>query len=265
MDLMDNSKLEELMKGDLTVEMQEEFFDVFKKSQLFMPVTYSPDMFEGIENAQVGDVIEPEGQVGFDIVYLKDNHENNVVPLFTSSRMMESAGLESSAIAIYMSDLAEMLKQTDRYAVIAVNPFTELEVSMPIEAFLNLFSPEENLLETMEVILKILEDKSMELEEDTALFVRESEPFMKNDAVDGVFRPEIPFNVSTKKDFHDHLEYLNILLMPKSKKIVYIGDVVDDDRYNVIIAPDTEFEFVKDIDEFTSVWKCGAQPFYDKE
>lgn len=105
----------------------------------------------------------------------------------------------------------------------------------------------------------------MELEEDTALFVRESEPFMKNDAIDGVFRPEIPFNVSTKKDFHDHLEYLNILLMPKSKKIVYIGDVVDDDHYNVIIAPDTEFEFVKDIDEFTSVWKCGAQPFYDKE
>ena len=22
-------------------------------------------------------------------------------------------------------------------------------------------------------------------------------------------------------------------------------------------------EFVKDLDEFTSVWKCGAQPFFD--
>ncbi len=50
----------------------------------------------------------------------------------------------------------------------------------------------------------------------------------------------------------------------KTKKIVYIGNVVDDDHYDTIIAPETEFEFVEDIDEFTSVWKCGAQPFYDE-
>ena len=264
MDLVDNSRLEELMKGDLNIEMQREFFEILKESQLFMPVTYSVNMFEGIENAKVGDVIEPEGQVGFDINFLTDSQGNKAVPLFTSSEIMESAGVKSSAIAIFMSDLAEMLKQTDRYSAIVVNPFTELEISMHIGAFLNMFEERVKMFETLNQILKILKEKSVELEDDTVFFVRDSEPFMKNDAVDGIFKPNIPFNVSIRRDFHDELKYLNILLMPKGKKFVYIGGVVDEDHYDSIIAPETEFKFVEDIDEFTSVWKCGAQPFYDE-
>ena len=65
MDKVDNSSLEELMKKELTVEMQNEFFEILKESQLFMPVSYSKNIFEGIENAEAGDVIEPEGQVDF--------------------------------------------------------------------------------------------------------------------------------------------------------------------------------------------------------
>ena len=262
-DSLDNSALEEIMRQDLTVEMQNKFIEIFKESQLIMPVTYSENMFEGIENAKVGDVFEIKGPSGFNINYLTDEDGNRVVPLFTSHEMMESAGLRSSAIVMYMSDLADLLKQTDNYSEISINPFSQFDLNLPVEAFIDLFEEVPDIFETLNGILEILKEKSVELEEDVAFFVRDSEPFMKNEAVDGVFTPNIPFNVSIRRDFHDELEYLNILLMPKTKKIVYIGNVVDEDHYDTIIAPGTEFEFVEDIDEFTSVWMCGAQPFYD--
>ena len=261
---IDNSALEEVMKRDLTPEMQREFFEILKDSQLYMPVSFSPNMFEGIENAKEGDVFEPEGQVGFDINYLSDAEGNKAVPLFTSSELMESTSLRSSAVAIFMSDLADMLKQTEKYSVISINPFTELNLDIPIGPFLNLFEEVPDILETLNQILKILKEKSVELEEDHVLFVRGDDDFMKEEAVDGVFRPNIPFNVSTRREFHEEMKYLNILLMPKTKKIVYIGGVVDENHYDTIIAPETEFEWVKDLDEFTRVWKCGAQPFYEE-
>ena len=71
--MSDNTRLEELMRQEITPEMQREFFEILKESQLLMPVTFSPNMFEGIENAKEGDVFEPQGQAGFNINYLKDN------------------------------------------------------------------------------------------------------------------------------------------------------------------------------------------------
>ncbi len=44
----DNSRLEELMSRELTAESQNECLELFKEFQLFMPVAYSPNMFEGI-------------------------------------------------------------------------------------------------------------------------------------------------------------------------------------------------------------------------
>ena len=99
------------------------------------------------------------------------------------------------------------------------------------------------------------------LEDDYAFYVRDDEPFMKKDAVDGVFVPNIPFNASSRKDFKQDLKYLNILIMPKTSRIVFTGEVVDEDRWDTIIAPGSEFEYVEDLDEFTSVWKCVRQPF----
>lgn len=262
----DNTKLVDLIKkmdaGLVEPEIKNEFLELFKVSQLFMPVMMGENIFESLENAKVGDVIQPEGQLGFDINYLRYGEDKKAVPLFTSSELMESTGLKSSAIAIFMSDLADMLKQTDRYSMIAINPYTDLSIEIPMESFMNLFL--ENPLKTMMEILKMLEEKSVELEEDYVFFVRDSEPFMKNDAVDGVFRPNIPFNISTRKDFKEELEYLNVLLMPKTTKILFIGNVVDENHYDTIIAPGSEFHFVEDVDEYTSVWKCGAQPFYDE-
>ena len=137
---VDNSRLEELIRQDITPQMQKEVFDVLKKSRLFMPVDFGPDAFKDIENTKPGDVIE--GPDGFSIQFLTDADGNKAVPLFTSEEMMEKAGARTSVMVIYMSDLADMLKQTDRYSVIAINPFTEFDLNMPTGAFLAQFRDE---------------------------------------------------------------------------------------------------------------------------
>ena len=240
--VVDNSALEEIMKKEITPETQAEFLEIFKKSQLFMPVNYSANIFEGIEDAKVGDVIEP-GQVGFDIVYLTDADGNKAVPLFTSSEAMEAAGAKTSAMAIFMSDLADMLKQTDRYSVIAVNPFTEFDINMPVEAFLSLFEEptykQKEILEHVAKLLDVLKEHSVELKENTTLFIRSDENFMVENAVDGVFTPNIPFYVSSNPKYGEDLKYTNILLMPESKRIFPIGP---EEELDIIIAPGTEFK-----------------------
>lgn len=262
---VDNSKLEEIMKKKITPESQREFFEIFKESQLFMPVIYSANMFEGIENAKEGDVFEPKGQVGFDINYLTDNDGNKAVPLFTSSEIMEATGLNSSAIAIFMSDLAGMLKQTDRYSVIAINPFTEFDINIPIQAFLSLFEEpseeEKEFLKNLNKILEILKEHSIELEENVTLFIRDDENFMVENAVDGVFTPNVPFYVSGNPKYGEEFKYTNLLLMPKSKKILPIGLDTDLD---IIIAPGTEFKLQDTLDGTQNLWMCGEQPFYDE-
>ena len=261
---IDNSALEEIMKREITPESQREFFEIFKDSQLFMPVIYSENLFEGIENAKPGDVIEPSGRVGFDINCLTDSEGNMAVPLFTSSKIMESTGLRSSAIAIFMSDLADMLKQTDRYSVIAVNPFTEFDINMPVDAFLNLFEePSDDKKEFLKQLIDLLDfmkENSVELEENTTLFIRSDENFMIENAVDGVFTPEVPFNVSSNPKYGEDLKYTNILLMPKSKRILPTGP---DNDLDIFIAPGTEFHLQDTLDKTQNLWMCGDQPFYD--
>lgn len=134
---MDNSRLEELIRQDITPEMQSEVFKLLKESRLFMPIAFDMDALKGIEDAKPGDEIE--GPQGFSIQFLKDQNGNRAVPLFTSERMMENAGAITGVMAIYMSDLADMLKQTTDYSVIAINPFTEYDLNMTIEAFLAQF------------------------------------------------------------------------------------------------------------------------------
>ena len=264
---VDNSKLEEILKKEITQEMQKELFEVLRQSQLYLPVKFSSNMFEGIENAKEGDVFETTGKEGFDINYLTDNEENRLVPLFTSSEVMTDTGLESSAMVMFVEDIADMLKESDRYSAIVINPLSENEIILPWDAFIGIFArpseEEKTFMDSLNVMSEILKEKYVELEEDFAFFVRGEEPFMKQEAIDGVYVPNIPFNISSRKDFKKEWKYLNILLLPKTTKIVYIGNVVDEDAWDIIIAPGSEFEQVEEIDEFTTVWICRAQPFYD--
>lgn len=132
---VDNSKLEEILKKEITPAMQSELFDVLRQSQLYLPVKFSANMFEGIENAKEGDVFQTTGKEGFDINYLTDNEGNRLVPLFTSSEVMTKTGLESSAMVMFVEDLADMLKESDRYSAIVINPLTDEEIILAVGCF----------------------------------------------------------------------------------------------------------------------------------
>ena len=64
----DNSKLEEILKKEITPAMQSELFDALRQSQLYLPVMFSANMFEGMEDAKEGDVFQTTGKEGFDIL-----------------------------------------------------------------------------------------------------------------------------------------------------------------------------------------------------
>lgn len=267
---VDNSRLEELIKemdeGLVDPKKREEFFELFKKSNLHMPVVLSDEWFEDIENFEPGRIRTTGENAGFNINYIKLGGDEKAVPLFTSSELMESTGLESSTIVLFMSDLANMLKQTKRYSWVLINPYTDLDVHMPLESFLGLFN--EMTLEQREAtdkLIFLLKTQSIKIDQNIKVVFRCEEDVMKERAVNGVFIPDIPFKASSFPDFQKELKYTNIILIPKNKRVLYFGGIVDKETFDTIIAPETEFELVEELDEFTRVWGVGRQPFYGEE
>lgn len=265
---VDNSRLEELIKdmdeGFVGPEKREEFHQLFKKSQLFMPVIFSKNMDDALENNVPGEIFVPEGQIGFDINYIKMAGDERALPLFTSIEMMESIGLQSSNIAIFMSDLVNMLKQSNRYSLVVINPYTDLLVQIPMDSFLALFneiSAEEK--EAMNKIIHLLKTQFIVTHQNIKVVFRDNENYMKKQSINGRFAPTVPFKASSIPNFQKELKYTNIILIPKNKRILYLGGIVSEDVFDTIIAPETEFEMVEELDEFTTIWKIGKQPFYD--
>ena len=115
----------------------------------------------------------------------------------------------------------------------------------------------------MDEILKVLKEHSYELESKMAFTIRNDMDFMNENAVDGVFVPNIPFYVSTDPNFCKDLQYTNMLLFKEGDKVLPLGNAPKD-QPDTIVAPGTVFKFVKNLDEFTTVWMCEAQPFYDE-
>ena len=133
----DNTKLEKLMEDP---QKQDELTEELKESQLFLPVIFSENMFEGIENAKEGDIFQPKGPAGYDINYLTDNDGNRAIPLFTSGEKMEEGGLKSSAMVMYVPDLANMFKGLrNNYKYITINPMSEIGIDIPIVPFIKMF------------------------------------------------------------------------------------------------------------------------------
>lgn len=93
--------------------------------------------------------------------------------------------------------------------------------------------------------------------------MRDDEITLKDHAQNGVFVVNMPLFVSRDKDFRKGLKYTNILLFDAGKKVLPLGGV-GKDEYDTVVAPGSEFILVEEIDEVTSVWRCGEQPFYDE-
>ena len=261
---IDNSRLEELLEKffELTVEGKNEFVEILKESRLYMPIEIDVSPLD-LENAKEGDVLKAKSPMGFDIKFL-ENEKGKAVPLFTGEEVMRKAGISVSTYVLYMSDLAEMLKQTDRYSFVVINPFTEHGLDIALESFLALFEEpsekEKEYVEHMEKLLEVIRNHSIELEENTTLFVRADVNFMVAGAVDGVYAPRVPLYASSNPKYGEDLKYTNILMMPKSKRILPLGP---DEEPDIIIAPGTEFKLEDTMDETQNLWMCVAQPFYE--
>ena len=143
MDLMNNSKLEELIKrfnAEPNSQTQNEFLSELVRSQLFLTVVMSEEMFDEIKKFEAGEVQTFDEEVGFSINYLTGEGGKKAVPLFTDAKLMDETDIESSAIVLQMSHLAGMLKQSNgKYSDILINPFTGLEIGMPVDVFISLF------------------------------------------------------------------------------------------------------------------------------
>ena len=138
---IDNTKLEKMMENQ---EKQEEFIEELRKSQLFLPVIFSENMFEGIEDSKPGDVFTLKEPSGYDINFLTDNNGNRAIPLFTSNEKMKEGGLRSSAMVMYVPDLANMFKRLkNNYKYVSINPLCEIGADMPIVPFIKLFATKE--------------------------------------------------------------------------------------------------------------------------
>lgn len=266
---VDNSDLEELIKSykeEITSEKEKNLTEMLRQSRLFLPVNFSDNLYESVENEKPGSIFSPEGPVGFDILYLTGDDGTKAIPLFTSGEMMKLANYEHSTIVFHMSDLLDMFaKATDKYDVVFINPYTDYELGMPLQGFLDIISegPGKEFMDFTEVILDLLEKHSIELSQNTQFYTRLDRDIFKEYAEEGVYVPNIPLNVNTNPDFDEHLKYMYIVRMPKSSKILYLGDNIPPELLDVFIAPGSEFKFVEDLDEYTSVWECVSQPFYD--
>lgn len=264
---VDNSALEEMLEGGVTPENQIEFLSALKDSYLYLPVSFSDSMFEGIEDSKPGDVFETTGKEGFNINYVSDDQGRRAVPLFTSEEMMKKVGIVSSVMVMDPSGIADMIKESDRYVAVTINPLTEHETPMPFEAFVSIFAgpteEEKRFQEALSEILDALAKNSYTLEEDMTFVMRDDEMILKDHAENGVFSVNMPIFVSRDKDFRKDLKYTNILLFEAGKKVLPLGNVRKDE-YDTAVAPGTELILVEEIDEFTAVWRCGEQSFYDE-
>ena len=264
---VDNSALEEMLEGELTPENQIEFLKALKDSYLYLPVSFSDSMFEGIEDSKPGDVFETTGEEGFNINYVSDAQGRSAGPLFTSEDMMKKAGITSSVMVMDPSGIADMIKDSDRYVAVTINPLTEHEMGLPFEAFVGIFAEpteeEKQFQEALSEMLEALAKNSYTLVEDMAFVMRDDEITLKDHAQNGVFVVNMPLFVSGDKDFRKGLKYTNILLFDAGKKVLPLGGI-GKDEYDTVVAPGSEFVLVEEIDEVTSVWRCGEQPFYDE-
>lgn len=264
--VIDNSRLEELASNffSLSAGEKQEFVDLFRQSRLLMPIEYDESIFD-IGNSSPGEVKKLEKPLGFDIRYLEKENGEKTVPLFTSGSVMEEMGIRTSVMAFYMSDLEDMLKQSDRYSSVSINPFTENGLDITMETFLAIFEEpteeQRKFIEHMNQLLDVLAKHSVELEENTTLFIRSDENFMIERAVDGIYVPTAPMTVSSNPKHGENLKYTNILLMPKSKRILPLGPSGDD--LDVMIAPGTVFRLQDVMDETQNLWMCEDQPFYE--
>ena len=243
---LDNIKLKELMKIEpesMSKQEYESFVEEFKKSQLLLPV----------EIYSNNDVNEP---LSFKPVTIEENG-CKCIPLFTDNEELKKGNPPVSTIAIFMKDLKDMLENAFEIDEIMINLSSEYTMCIDLNSFFDLF-------EVKNDPNNWIFDKARPLNQEVKVYYREEKPLMKKQAVDGIYSSKDPFKARVNMYFDDHIPYLNVLILPKNTKTVYLGGMIDPETScDILLAPETEFEFVSQEDEHTMLWKCVNQKFYD--
>lgn len=249
MSSLDNAKLKELMKIEpesMSKEEYESFVSEFKNAQLLLPV-------EIYSKTQSDEINEP---LSFKPVTIEENG-CKCIPLFTDNEELKKDNPPVSVITIFMKDLKDMLEDSSEIDEIMINPSSKDTVCIDLDSFFDLFEVRNNPNDW-------IFEKAMPLNQEIRVYYRELEPFMKKQAVNGVYSSPDPLKASVNMHFDDNIPYLNVLILPKDTRTVYLGGMMDPEMScDILLAPETEFEFVSQEDEHTMIWKCVNQKFYD--
>lgn len=127
-----NGKLKELISIPPENSKPEDdalLVEELKKAQLIMPIEILS-----------ADEKESEDNLRFKPLKIVNEEGNQFIALFSDEDELVKSNVEFSVINIYTENLAEMISDTeDEYFGIAVNPFSEFSLAIPLNEFLELF------------------------------------------------------------------------------------------------------------------------------
>lgn len=246
---MDNERLKELMKDSPGKKNHDEFFQELLNSSLFLPVDIDSESLD-FSRKDLGKDVEGDIPVRFAPIIAKQEGGNAILPLFTDSEEGEKFG-HSSFISVGCEEVAAILIQTEDVDEVVINPLSKGAVGMTADSFLDLVSATK-IREIEDLITK----GSRPLKSEARFYLREEVPLMRDLAEDRIFTSKLPFNAYFKDNFDERCSYLNILIVPKGIRFLYVGKT---DGYGDSVFPPTiRFKLIgEEGNVFT--WKCISQ------
>ncbi|OED29768.1 SseB family protein [Methanosphaera sp. WGK6] len=191
---------------------------------------------------------------------LTDTSENKHLTLFTDKEKIEVHGFSVDVVSIAVHEVVNILKNMDDIFSVIINPFSEFSLGFPVAAFIDMFGTKTNL-DNYEKLLEQFKN-APELEENMIVFVREDEPNLFNDIIDGVTKNVLALEACIHEDYNDK-NIVNEILLPKHTRVIfpYSEDNVPEHPI-IILPPFTVLNFESQVDN-KYMWTCIDQEFYN--
>lgn len=121
-----NGKLKELIsisRDDATSDDDKLLVSELKKAEMIMPI----------------EIISHDDDFEFKPLKIADPDNNEFVALFSDEDELLKANAEFEVINISTENLAEMIGEDNEYFGVAINPFSEYSLAIPLNEFTDLF------------------------------------------------------------------------------------------------------------------------------
>ncbi|WP_455645597.1 SseB family protein [Methanosphaera sp.] len=191
---------------------------------------------------------------------LTDTSENKHLTLFTDKEELESHGFSVDVVSIAVPEVVEILKNMDGIFSVIINPFSEFPLGFPVNSFMDMFGTKTNL-DNYEKLLEQFKN-APELEENMIVFVREDEPHLYNDMMDGVSKNVLALEACIHEDYNDK-KVVNEILLPKKTRVIFPYDENDIPEHPFIIIPPFTVLNFESKSENKYMWTCIDQEFYN--